>query len=110
MDNTFKHLGVTWMSFECHLGVTWVSGVHNLGVTRVSLGSQVGITRVSYGCYLGVTWVSYQVSSLCHLDDYLVTIGTYLCPLGSIWPFLDHFVKSSCYWTKTFFNIESKLI
>ena len=44
MDNTFKHLGVTWMSFECHLGVTWVSGVYYLGVTQVA-----GVTLVSGG-------------------------------------------------------------
>ena len=105
------HLGVRWASLGCHMGVTWVShGCHvrwalhvcHVGVIWVSLRYQVDITWVSLECYLGVTWVS----SLCHLGDYLVTIGAYLCPLDSIWPFLDHFVKSSCYWTKTFFNIE----
>ena len=106
MDNTFKHLGVTWMSCKCHLGVRWASHVCHVGVSWVSLKYQVDIIWVSLECYLGVTWVS----SLCHLGDYLVTIGAYLCPPGRIWPFVDHFVKISWYWRKTLFNIESKLI
>ena len=73
-----SHLGVNWVSIGCHLGVDWVALKCHFGVNRLSLW----VPRAALGCHLGVTWVSPGWLLL-------VTIAeAYLCPVGSILPFL----------------------